>query len=42
MEDDIKIGLKETGWQVVECIHLAQDRDQRQAHGNMVMNLGVP
>jgi hypothetical protein len=34
--------LKETGWKIVGCIHLAQDRDQWQVLVNMVMNLQVP
>jgi hypothetical protein len=27
--DDIKIYLKEAGWQGVDCIHLTQDKDRR-------------
>jgi hypothetical protein len=41
-KDDIRIGLRETGWEGVEWIHLAQDRDQWQAFMNMVMNIWVP
>jgi hypothetical protein len=33
--------LRETGREVADWIHLAQDRDQRQALVNMVMNPGV-
>jgi hypothetical protein len=33
--------IKEIGWQVVDWIHLAKDRDQWQALVNMVMNLWV-
>jgi hypothetical protein len=36
-EDNIKIDLKETGWEVVDWIHLA-----RQALVNMTMKLRVP
>jgi hypothetical protein len=35
----IKIDLRETGWEGVEWIHLAQDWDQWQAVVKMVMNL---
>jgi hypothetical protein len=27
-EENIKIGLKKIGWEVEDCIHFAQDRDQ--------------
>jgi hypothetical protein len=27
-EDNIRVALKEIGWEVVDCIHLAEDRDQ--------------
>jgi hypothetical protein len=30
------------GWGVVDCIHLAQDRNRWQAVVNTVMNLRVP
>jgi hypothetical protein len=33
---------KEVGWEVVDWIHLAQDRDKLQAVVNMVMNLQFP
>jgi len=29
-------------WEIVDWMHLAQDRDQQQALVNMVMNLWVP
>jgi hypothetical protein len=41
-EDNIKMDLKEIGWEVVDCIYLAQDRDQWRAVVNKVMNLRVP
>jgi hypothetical protein len=34
--------LREIGWESVDWIHLAQDRDWWQALVNMVMNLQVP
>jgi hypothetical protein len=34
--------LKEIGWQVVDWIHLAQNRDQRWDFVQTVMNLGFP
>jgi hypothetical protein len=41
-EDNIKMALKEIGWSGMECIHLAQERDQWRALVNMVINLRVP
>jgi hypothetical protein len=29
--DDIKVDLKEVGWEGVDCIHLVQDWDQWRA-----------
>jgi hypothetical protein len=40
--DNIKIDLREIGWNGMEWIDLAQDRDQWRAHMNTVMNLRVP
>jgi hypothetical protein len=34
--------FRETGWGVMDWIHLAQDRDQWRALVNMAMNLCVP
>jgi hypothetical protein len=41
-EDNIRIDLREIGWEGVDWMHLAQDRDQWRAVVNMVMNLRVP
>jgi hypothetical protein len=41
-EDDIRMHLREIGWEVVDWIHLAQDRVQWRAVVNTVMNLRVP
>jgi hypothetical protein len=38
----IRIDLRESGWGVVDWIHLAQDRDQWRDIVNTVMNLRVP
>jgi hypothetical protein len=40
--DNIKIDLREIGWDGVDWIDLAQDRDQWRAFVNTVMNLRVP
>jgi hypothetical protein len=40
--DDIQMDLRETGWDAVDWIELAQNRDQWRALANMVMNLRVP
>jgi hypothetical protein len=40
--DNIKIDLREIGWNDVDWIDLAQDRDQWRALANTVMNLRVP
>jgi hypothetical protein len=34
--------LREIRWEDVDCIHLAEDREQWRAVVNMVMNLRVP
>jgi hypothetical protein len=39
--DSIKIDLREIGWDGIDCIDLAQDRDQWRALANTVMNLQV-
>jgi hypothetical protein len=38
----IKMDLREIGWDGVDWIELAQDRDQWRALVNTVMNLRVP
>jgi hypothetical protein len=40
--DNIKTDLGETEWDGMDWIDLAQDRDQRRALVNTVMNLWVP
>jgi hypothetical protein len=40
--DNIKINLRDIGWDVMDWIDLAQDRDQWRALMNTVMNLHVP
>ena len=40
--DNIKFDLKETGWEGIHWIHLAQDKDMWWTLVNMVMNLQVP
>jgi hypothetical protein len=40
--DNIKIDLGEVGWDGMNWINLAQDRDQWRALLNTVMNLRVP
>jgi hypothetical protein len=37
-----KMNLREVGWDDIDCIDLAQDRDQWWALLNTVMNLWVP
>jgi len=41
-EDNIRMDLKARGWEGVDWIHLAQDRDQWRALVKMVMSLRVP
>jgi hypothetical protein len=40
--DNIKMDLRETGWDEVDWINIAQDRDQWRALVNTVLNLRVP
>jgi hypothetical protein len=41
-EGNITANLREIGWEAVDWMHLAQDRDQWQAVGKTVMNLQAP
>jgi hypothetical protein len=41
-EDDIRMDLRETEWEGVDWMHVAQDRDQGRALVDTVMNLWVP
>jgi hypothetical protein len=40
--DNIKMDLREIGWDYMDWIDLAQDRDQWRALVNTLMNLRVP
>jgi hypothetical protein len=40
--DNIKMDLRELGWNGMDWINLAQDREQWRALVNAVMNLRVP
>jgi hypothetical protein len=42
LEDNIKTDLREIGWDCVDWIDLAHDRDQWRALVNTVMNLRAP
>jgi hypothetical protein len=41
-EDNIKMELQEVGWEGVDWIDMAQDRDRWRALANAVINLRVP
>jgi hypothetical protein len=41
-EYNIKMYPVETGWDVFDCIHLAQDRDQWRALVNTAVDVRVP
>jgi hypothetical protein len=41
-EDNIKMDLREIGWEGVDWMHLAWDRDHWRAVVNTIMNLRVP
>jgi hypothetical protein len=40
--DNIKMDLRDIGWDGMDWIELAQDRDQCRAYVKAVMNLRVP
>jgi hypothetical protein len=40
--DNIKMDLREIGWDLVDWIDMAQDRDQYRALVNTILNLRVP
>jgi hypothetical protein len=40
--EDIRMNLREIGWEGVDWMHLTQDRDQWWALVNMVMNFQDP
>jgi hypothetical protein len=40
--DNIKMDLREIGWDGVDWVDLVQDRDQWRALVNMVMSIRVP
>jgi hypothetical protein len=40
--DNIKMDLRQTGWDGVDWIDMAQDRDQWRSLVNTVLNLRVP
>jgi hypothetical protein len=40
--DNIKMDLREIGWDGMDCIDLVQDRDRWRALVNTAMNLRVP
>jgi hypothetical protein len=41
-EDNVTMDLREIGWEVVDWINLAQDRDQWRTLANTVMKLRLP
>jgi hypothetical protein len=41
-EDNIKMDFRKIGWGGMDCIHLAQGREQRRDLLNTVVNLRVP
>jgi len=38
----LELMLRKKGWESVKWIHLAQEKDQWQAHVNRIMNIRVP
>jgi hypothetical protein len=41
-ENNIRMDLRETGWDGMDWIYTAQDRDQRRILVTTVMNLEIP
>jgi hypothetical protein len=41
-ENNIRMYLRETVWEVADWIYLAQDREQWRAFVNTLMNLRIP
>jgi len=41
-EHNVRMYLRKIGWEVVDGMHLAQDRDQWWSLLNMALNLWVP
>jgi hypothetical protein len=41
-ENNIRMNLKEIGWEIVDWMHLSQDRDQWWILVNAVINIRVP
>lgn len=41
-ENTTEMNLRETGWDGMDWVHPAQDRDQWRPLDNMVMNLRIP
>jgi hypothetical protein len=41
-KNNIRMDLREIGWEDVDWIHLSQDRDQWRALVNTIMNSWVP
>jgi hypothetical protein len=42
MEDNIRMDLREIGWEDMDWMHLAQDRDQWRALVHTVIKCQVP
>jgi hypothetical protein len=42
VEDSVRLDLREIGWNVLDWINLAQDRDRWLSVVNTVINLRVP
>jgi hypothetical protein len=42
LHDNIKIDFREIGWDSMDWINLAQDRDQWRALVNIIMNIRFP